>query len=675
MATGLKTVTYWFPEMDSWVDNSLTTWTGINGQNSITMDLPETGYKKFVSVVGNLLYQDATITANNISRRQLELSLGGGSFFGINNVQTLTASAEQKWPAFTVDFTTGFTRFWTGAQMACQARLLTDNAAAAPLSRSATLELKLTYLYDDAEPVQLKTVKYPLAMPYGSLAATFPARPIEVIPNLSGWLPESGISIKQATVVIQGNDEQAGAVDVAMAIQVGGQRISGAAVGTINTPMALLHEQALNSSCWYRHVWQPTGFLNGNGTNDFYMWTNAATKFAHPQGYIDITYSFSGEPTTTVLNSLILPMGFDSPMGGTTANQAQYSNRPLWIQEPAPIQLKQSALMLYYEQAAPIAGLFGQVGTGRFGTFVSTATTVAGGCGLMMRAESGIGSLSRGRNVLSAGLYRTDASNLGYNISSYWIMNYYSSKHPSGMRVHNKSTCVNFLSHANLAAAPTRVLLPTGIDIPEDERFLNSIGFNYQYLSNTASNPAGATIQLARSSGEGGPSWESIYSDIGGTDALVGLRQCWAGARDVFRRFPNDAEGGSRLGVDVFRAYRTALPSSATSFDNLDFWITYHSIVYPIQGTISNSNGGNVYININRALNNELIYSGIVVGDNSFYYPWYDNTAPVYVTAYEDSTHFAISPNQMANTGVYFNLSLSTPTSSGSSAGGFFGSA
>lgn len=571
MATRLKTVEYWFSELETLNDLTDTNF------SQITIYIPEgSSSVSFKSATLSIIVQDGAATVANINSRQTSLQLGSAGYSAVTNSNLITNSGENKWVDHSADFTSYFNTNWSGTSMTCDARLLIDSAGTSAW-RSATALLTITYEYDDTVTTQIKTVRIPLNAPFTQLGTTQPGSATDTIPALDTYLPEDSVTIRQSTIIIQGNEESGATTDSSLSMRIDSD----------STRTTELHEKGSNAASWYRHVWQPS--FSTASTHSFYLWASV-TDYDHPQVWMVVTYEFDADATTSVLNSVLLPMEFDSPMGGPTSSDYQRASRDLWIQEPGTISIQACALFVHWDQAAAIAGLNMRVGTGSFNSVTSVAAALAGGCGAMIRCESEIGSLDRGKNTLQADIYRTDTTDFGWNVSSWWLINYTSDKHTLGVGAHNHSVCWNFFTQDTSAASVTREVSATAIEIPENERFINSIGVHYQYLTNTTGNAAGAVVQVERLSAEGGNKWETIYSDISHTDPEQGIRQIWGTARSVFKRWPDDPDT-DRLSVETARRYKLYLAQNASSYDHLDMWVTYHSIYYTVNGSLSGWNG------------------------------------------------------------------------------------
>jgi hypothetical protein len=335
-----------------------------------------------------------------------------------------------------------------------------------------------------------------------------------------------------------------------------------------------------------------------------------------------------------------------APMGGTTASDYQRASRELFIEEPGTITLQRLAMYFFWDQSGNIAGLNARVGTGSFVAYTDAASVLAGGNGCMIRNDTGA-TIARGRNTLQADIYRTDTADLGANVSGFWIINYTSGKHASGVGAHNKTVLWNLSTTGTLAASELNTIAATAPIIPETNYYVTAVGTRYEYLSNSTGSPAGVSVLVERLAAEGGIQWESAYTDIGETDPEVGLRTCYSQAKSIFKRWPGDP-GEGRVDLETARRWRTVLANNCTSFDNLDLMLTYHTITFTAADVISGGFNGTVYLDLCRTLTNETVASTTRTGDGAFSFTWYDDTEQLYVSA-SDGTKVGRSQDTLAS--------------------------
>ena len=115
MALRLKTVEYWFGELETLADLTDTNFT------QITVYIPESSIT-FRSVSLAIIVQDGAATVASINRRQISLQLGAAGYSAVNNTNVVTNSGENKWVDHSGDFTSYFSTNWSGTSMTCDAK-------------------------------------------------------------------------------------------------------------------------------------------------------------------------------------------------------------------------------------------------------------------------------------------------------------------------------------------------------------------------------------------------------------------------------------------------------------------------------------------------------------------------------------------------------------------------
>jgi hypothetical protein len=632
MAIRLKTVQYSYPVLASLTNNTLTNMT------QITVYLPETGTKTFRKVIAKVTGDDiVTVTGGSIATRTVNLRLGAAGYTSNSNANTLTNSGENLSVYYSADFTSHFTTNWTGTSMTCDVQVLMNQSTGTTLNMvNVCVTLDITYEYDDTSTTQVKTVWIPLNAPLIALAIAKPGTATDTIPALDTYLPEASKTYRNMYITVQGNEARnAATTDHTLSLQIDAltAQTSGAYAG------------ALATDRWYRYIWNMTSLgMTTNATHGFYMWASVA-RANHPQVWMTVTYEFNATTTTSVMNSLMLPMEFNSPMGGITASDYQRATLELYVEEPATITLQRLAAFLFWDQSGNIGGLNARVGTGSFVTYTDTASVLAGGNGCMIRNDAGA-TLARGKNTLQADIYRTDTADLGENVCAFWIVNYTSGKHANGVGVHNKTVFWNLSTTGTAAAAETNTIAATAPSIPEANYFLTAMGTRYEYISSSTGSPAGVSVLVERLAAEGGIKWEKAYIDIGETDPEVGVHTCYSQVTDLFFRWVGDANS-TRFGLQTARRWRTLLSNNCTGFDTLELMFTYHSITYTVADSVSGFSG-TVYLDLCRTSNDDMVLASTRSGDGSFSFTWYDNTEYLFISASDGSNVVGRSQDSLA---------------------------
>ena len=625
MATRLKTVHYAFPTLAALTNNTLTTLT------QITMYLPETGTKTFRSVVAHVTFDDIiTNTGGSLTTKTLNFRLSGaGAYNSVANANTLTNSGENQSFHLTADYTSYFSTNWTGTSMLADFQLQINQSTGTTTGMvNVGVTFEITYEYDDTSTTQIKTVMIPLNAPVSNI--TTGAVTYDTFPALDTYLPETSKVYRNMYIIVQGNEHRnAATTDHTMTINLG--------ASTVTTGN---YEGALASDRWFRYVWNLTaaGFVATGATQNFQLSATVA-RVNHPQCYAVITYEYNETTSTSIMNSVLLPLDVDAPFGGTTASDYQRATRDFFIQEPGTITTNKVAFYPFWSQVAAIGGLNMRIGTGAFVTYTDTASVLCGTNGAMVRNDSAF-TLVHGRNSLNFDVYRTDTADFGWNASGFWIINYTSGKHSTGSGAHNHTVFWGLLQNGTAAAANNWDVAATSIIIPEASHYITAIGSRLITLL-SATTPGGISIAIERLSAEGGIQWERIFGDIKQTDAEIGTFYSWSQSKFLFKRWPNDPDS-DRIDAETNRRWRINLPQPAAT--NASGWVgasqifTYHSITYTVSGTVSGSSGGTVTLNLHRATSGEKVLSTTRTGNGTYSFTWYDNTEDLFVEARESGT-------------------------------------
>ncbi len=633
MATRLKTVKYSFPTLASLTNNTLTNMT------QITINLPETGTKTFRSVVAHVTMDDIiTATGGTITTKTLGLRLGAAGYTSVANANAVTNSAENLSLYWAQDFTSHFTTNWTGTSMTCDFQLQINQSTGTTLGMvNVCVTLDITYEYDDTSTTHIKTVMIPLDAPDGAIPTT--ATTYDTIPVLDTYLPETSKTYRNIHLVMVFNSNLNGSTtDRTLTINVGA-----ATVTTGN------YEAALASDRLHRYVWDLTSaYPSTAATQTFQLSMPAISNGNHPQVYLVVTYEFNASTTTSVMNSVQLPMDISSPMG-TSAAIWQRASRELWIQEPATITTNRIAYYLYFNNIAAIAGLNVRIGTGSFVTKTDNTANLCG-ANAMMELNNTAFTLARGRNTLTFDVYTTDTADLGQNLSGFWLVNYTSGKATDGVGAHNHTVNYGIVQMGTGAAAQSTITTTMAPIIPETNYFITAIGLEATVMS-TGNSMGSPKILIERlASGEGGLEWEIGYVDPIQTDPEVGWFPLWAQVRSLFNRWNGDFDS-TRMNIESSRRFRfvsTGQSAAISPFFRMGWIITYHTITYTVSGNVTNSNGGTVTLSLHRQTSGERVRQTTRTGNGSYSFVWYDNTEPVYVDSHESDIYKDRSANGTA---------------------------
>jgi hypothetical protein len=639
MVTRLKTIEYHLNTLNNLADNVLTALT----QKTIYIPEGASGINFRSVLITYSIEEGVNQPTGNYTTRRMTVSVNGATATNYANGTTYTGSGENVTIFYSIDAANHFNANWGSATSRTLdiSVLLDGSAAASPTPFvNVNVTVEITYSYDDTVTTQIKTVNIPLDAPIGTLGTTKGTALVATIPALSSYLPEANKVIRDMFITVQGN---IGTLvnDSTLSMEIDSS-------GAYTTQIS---ERTAASDRWSRIVYNfgLTGNLLQTGiSHEFYLWSNILSH-NHQQVWMTVTYEYDSTQSNDMMVCLRLPTHMVSPLGGVGSDDAQKAVSEFWVQESG-VALQRLAYYAFFEQAAAISTLNWRIGTGSaYSGYTDASAILCGGNGLMVRNDTGV-VFGRGKNKFEVNTYRTDTADFGYNVAGYFLVNYTANKPVLGYGAANRTITWNILPFTGIAKG-IETTADTGINIPESGYFMNSVGINYQYLSEGVSAIAGVGVYVqklsgATATGERGPEWMELYCDLGTTDPETGLRQVWANCSNVFRRWSGDPDT-DRIEILSGRRYRTLQNNLATAFSHLSLVFNYHTIVYEKTTNVTNSNGGVITLDLHRTYEgrDEVVQVLQRTGDGSVTWRWYDNTTGMFISAYEDSTHVGRSAN------------------------------
>jgi hypothetical protein len=647
MATRQKTVEYCFPLATAIVASAVP-----RDLTQITIDLPETG-KVFRSVILQVAAMDANVAAASATANLLGIQLNAIARDDVTVTSTLTNSGENQAWVFERNVTSYFVTNWAGTSMTCDVRHTLTGISC----NNVSAKLLITYDYDDTSATHIKTVRIPIEGNNANLTAAYTnvGGVANNIPALDTFLPEASKVYRSIFLETYCNEAVTAAQAPNPSLDL---RWDGA-----TTVSDGLHEDALVSARSFIRRDILLGTLNTAATATLEAKTSGTTAmpFSGLTPVLIVTYEFDPAATTTVMNSVILPMFDDAGwLGGPLTTDKTRFTRELFVEEPGTITLVQSGWIMSLNDSAAVQ-LDLRAGAQPARLYNHNTNTVRCGCMFVGRrldsgAVGGAGmTLARGSNTITLDAFRTGTATgtLASNISAALYLNYTSAKATDGVGAH-AHTVIHTSKEYAIQAVLTEIAA-AGIPIPEANYWLMAVGFilwNMPVGTVIADTWIALHVEVLSAEAEGA-GWRNIYVGTVNTDAELGFTNSWARARSEFRRFPEDADS-SRLDIKASRRVRFANAPIGFFFGN--WLVSYHSISVAKAGTISNfaGDGSGIPVNIYRADTNERIRTVTSVAGGGFSFTWYDDVVELYAEARENASKVGRSDDTLGALDIAF---------------------
>jgi len=301
--------------------------------------------------------------------------------------------------------------------------------------------LNLTYQYDATEnnDTIIKTIRIPLkSLPNGISNID---QLVDTIPALNTFLPESSKIIKDWWIEVEGNNCNNESDNSVYGLQAHIDNLSSEyLINCVNTSF---------SSSYHWSVYSLNSLdLDTSNSHSFYlMATEPNNLFNTVNSVVYVTYTYSKSLSTTVLQSLIIPLGYAStPLRTSDAinSDGQQFNltRPIWIAEPGNITIQKSGIRITCEELtyASNAQVYAiqTVGDSAFTEYqIGTRGNPAGQISIMHPLDNL--SLIHGKNYIGLTMYSLYNDFVSRGRSHVLYLNYTSNVDPKGEWRHNKT--------------------------------------------------------------------------------------------------------------------------------------------------------------------------------------------------------------------------------------------
>ena len=636
MAIRTKTIEYAFPTSET----SLASATR-RDFSAITLYIPETSGRYFLSVVAMVTAIDAVTTAASLTAHLIGCKLGAAAFGDQSVTATIANSGEQQSFLFTRNFTDYFnTNFGAGTSQTCQIGVSFTGLATINIA----VKLIITYEFDDSsENTRIKTVRIPIESVQDAQGTSLTEWGTNQVPNLDSFLPEASKVYRDIFFEVWMNEYTNTTTDSQF----------GLGLDSESADLDGLHENGMNSARMYHYIWKRTDMAT-NATHAFKAQAPAAMPCRHAACILVVTYEYNHSNSSSIMNSIMFPIRIAPALTGISGGDPTQEVAEFFVEEANPV-LRQSGVLVSYtiDAGTSINIAFGSQSPGLY----SDTNVLYCGCTFFtLRIDSGSAwgagiSLARGKNVLSVISYSSSSTVLASAIDGLAIINYTSDKHANGDMVHNRTIIANILATA--AINKQRQAYIEGGPYPPDELnfWCNRIGIlGFSHQGNTNVPHRWFFCQAFRFPGEGpGAGQELLGARFGYTDAELGVQTYFIDCTEKFHK-PWDV-GWLENDKLWLNGDRNWYWPNAGEVGGMMAIYTICGIEYTVSGTVEgySGDGSGITVDVFRADNDEKVMQLLTSAGGSFSTShWIDNTVNLYCVARQDGTHLGRSDDALA---------------------------
>jgi hypothetical protein len=548
-----------------------------------------------------------------------------------------------------------------------------------------TFKSIITYQFDDTNTTtSIKTVRFPIASITGSSLGTtrvYLGNQTGSVDAYDTYLPELSKSFSDIFIEYHANDAAASTTNFALKTKIDAN--PSASRFTVS--------QSLASAAYYYDIQTLSGSIDTSTTHSIQVASTVATRFANICGLIYCTYKYDYTGSTQIMNSNIYSMGSSTPFSSIYDNS--YFHKTVPIPETGSIILKRTAAMIFHGGSGPTTLQLG-ISTSSYISYATNLGTVNTGFTPVIFPLDGTGSILPALNITS-GInmirlyykYFIVASGQHSLYGSLLYLNYLSGRNISPLQ--NTHTVVSTPISSNSSGAGGVTYFHTtynaSASIDDVNSYISDLTNVYHYNLGAASNApiynivnvvafrTGSEIDFSFENpvnfGEIAMSNDSrAYHAVFINDATPNIIQY-----PLFPAYKSE----NRIQLTASRIYahrQVSLTTAATNLYSHLQYITYHSLAFPITGSIQNYSGDGSGISVTiydyttktALFTTQSITGGVI---NTY---WFDNVSNLMLVADTGSQRY-VSNILPAGSGSYLITIPMAGTSGGEKSFTFIG--
>lgn len=493
-----------------------------------------------------------------------------------------------------------------------------------------TAEVFITYEYDDAASTHIKTIQIPIQSHHATLTTSAvevgttggtsnaPANQIPQLTGAGGFLPESGVTIRQSYLVVMANEgAPSGTTDFTPTLGIDAATSARATI-----------EQALTTGATYFDIahLSELGSPATTAAHAFKAYADLTARLENLGAILVVTYEFTASSATQLV-SIEVPVRAGGELPSAAAGAAWTDAHDLVVevevQEPATITIKQSGILVHWARAGngPVPYLASAGQTERGYGYISLARDGASMIVHRCDHSSSTWALARGKNSLALKALELSASSQNGNhpFTATAIINYHCGKATDGCGVHARTIKWAY-GHAS-TEANTRKEFTSAVSIEATRRIFgaNAAVFNREQLD--------VELMMQTLSGDDiYPRWR------------VARGQRSTGYSDLGQRLVNFDVTDWIADVDIEASRKWTVGAPAAVSAGLTLALTYHCISYTFAGnfTVDGAAPTDGTLDLFEGASGKRLGQITNAVASAYSFTVYDDTILYYVAAYDE---------------------------------------
>lgn len=617
----------------------------------MTIDIPENTSRTIRAAIIRCGFHASDVSPIQQSRISCKLGAAAVSYI-VDSAQDWGAGNDNYQMAIEVEFdaTSYFaTNFGSGTSQtfdlgASFCHLIGGATGVIGSLQTAWAQVTITYEYSDSSlTTATKTVYIPIESDVSILGTSLTEVGTSQVPALDTFCPEASKSYKEICFVLRGPSTFAGS-----GLSAGTANVGFSLDAEAEAPMPSLTYQSGDAAVTHEVYHWVRNDMDTSATHAFKAKTSNVTILGAPYfgGYLAVTYTYNASTSTTILNSLLMPISgeacFVNP--GNTSGDSGAGFLDFYVEEPATVTLKQSAIQVSFNTVGNTGGFNLKVGGQSFRTYTSTAAGNATTFfNLTHRLDSGGAqgsglSLARGKNRVTFEYYYGSAASSYYQFSAVnalLILNYTSSKAAAGVGAHNHTTMWSLVGGVPDSGALSFVSGSVGPVIPDADYYINSVG-HALWVTGPRTNGYTLNLKCERLSGEGpAVGWQDlVFQAFYPSSSQDGNSLFICNAEKYFRRGSWDGDA-DRMDVETARRYVIQQGNDSAPIDVafLSMYVTYHAVTFAWAGTVTDGSAApqvGATVTLHRNDTGEIVGTDTTDGSGNYSITWFDDTVDVH---------------------------------------------